>query len=55
MGTTGQSVSYCSSSAAATAARLAARDGQSSRVLHENASRYSARHSGHRTRAKPFS
>ena len=37
------------------APRLAARDGQRSRLLHEKPSRYSARHSGHWIRAKPFS
>ena len=43
------------SRAAVAAERLAAHDGHSSRVLHENASRCSSAHSGHRMRAKPFS
>ena len=42
-------------SAAVAADRFAAQDGHSSRVLHENASRYSSRHSGHLIRANPFS
>ena len=43
------------SNAAVAAERLAAHDGHSSRVLHENASRYSSAQSGHRMRAKPLS
>jgi hypothetical protein len=49
------SITSSASRAPKAAPRFAKQDGQSPRVLQENASRYSPRQDGHRTRAAPRS